>query len=366
MNHGFDNEGYFAYEPYVREMNIWLKYASEVEVVAPHSKIVKEPIHSQYLHSNLIFSKVSLLDFTSLARVLKSIFVLPRIIITVFLAMRRADHIHLRCPGNMGLIGCFLQVFFPRKIKTAKYAGNWDPKSKQPWSYRLQQRILKNLFLTRNMQVLVYGQWPNQTKNILPFFTASYTEKEAVLVPLRLLKKSSQFRIIFVGSLTKNKNPLLSLKVALRLREIGLLPELHFYGDGLELQVLENFVYENLMESYVSFHGNCDKETLKLAYQESHFLVFLSRSEGWPKVVAEAMFWGCVPITTAVSCLPEMLNGGVCGDLIAANAQEGVKAICSYLELNKDYQKTAQEAMHWSRKFTLDNFETEIKKQIYA
>ena len=70
----------------------------------------------------------------------------------------------------MGLIGAIVNILFPNKQKTAKYAGNWDPKSKQPWSYRLQKWILSNTFLTKNMQVLVYGEWPNQTKNIKPFF----------------------------------------------------------------------------------------------------------------------------------------------------------------------------------------------------
>ena len=42
--------------------------------------------------------------------------------------MQDADHIHLRCPGNIGLLGCFSSNFISKKIKTAKYAGNWDPK----------------------------------------------------------------------------------------------------------------------------------------------------------------------------------------------------------------------------------------------
>jgi len=75
--------------------------------------------------------------------------------------MVQADYIHLRCPGNMGL-EALVQMLFPNKPKTAKYAGNWNPKSKQPWSYRLQKWILSYTFLTQNMQVLVYGEWSNQ------------------------------------------------------------------------------------------------------------------------------------------------------------------------------------------------------------
>jgi hypothetical protein len=36
------------------------------------------------------------------------------------------------------LLGCVLQIFSNKK-KTAKYAGNWDPK-KQPWDYKLKKK----------------------------------------------------------------------------------------------------------------------------------------------------------------------------------------------------------------------------------
>ena len=172
-----DNQ-YYGYAPYIREMNIWLRYVDQVIIVAPIVNSELNPIYEKYNHSNIDFYKVVEFNVTSISNIIKTIFRLPKVFSAVYSAMNAADHIHLRCPGNMGLIGALVQIFFPRKKKTAKYAGNWDPKSKQPWSYRLQKWILSNTFLTRNMQVLVYGDWDNQTKNIKPFFTATYSEKE--------------------------------------------------------------------------------------------------------------------------------------------------------------------------------------------
>ena len=74
----------------------------------------------------------------------QSIFVIPIIVCKIFKVCFWADHIHLRCPGNIGLLGVLVQVFFPKKIKTVKYAGNWDPNSKQPKTYILQKKILSN------------------------------------------------------------------------------------------------------------------------------------------------------------------------------------------------------------------------------
>jgi hypothetical protein len=67
---------------------------------------------------------------------------------------------------------------FISKKKTAKYLGNWDPKAKQPFTYKLQRWILSNTFLTRKMQVLVYGEWEGSNKIIKPFFTATYSESQ--------------------------------------------------------------------------------------------------------------------------------------------------------------------------------------------
>src|SRR5574343_70255 len=131
--------------------------------------------NKQYYHSKIDFCQVKEFDITSVFNVFKAIFLLPKIAIQVYKAMSQADHIHLRCPGNMGLVGAMVQILFPKKSKTAKYAGNWDPNAKQPFTYKLQRWILSNTFLTKNMQVLVYGTWENQSKNIKTFFTVFHT-----------------------------------------------------------------------------------------------------------------------------------------------------------------------------------------------
>src|SRR6478672_7514518 len=176
--HSEKGNSFVAYSPYVNEMNIWSKYADKVIVVAPKEQFDINPIHAAYQHSNINFVAVNKFNTLSPSSILRSLFLIPVNCWRIFRAMRKADHIHLRCPGNMGLLGCFVQILFPTKLKTAKYAGNWDPQSKQPFSYKLQQWILSNTFLTKNMQVLVYGRWENQSKNIKPFFTATYSESE--------------------------------------------------------------------------------------------------------------------------------------------------------------------------------------------
>ncbi len=124
---------YYAYGPYVREMNIWLKYVGKVIIVAPTDIFIRpEPNDLPYEIQNIQFLKIPQFDITGIKPALRTFFYLSLIILRINRGIKKADHIHIRCPGNVGLIGCFVQIFYPRKRKTAKYAGNWNWNSKQP------------------------------------------------------------------------------------------------------------------------------------------------------------------------------------------------------------------------------------------
>lgn len=349
-----------AYAPYVNEMNIWLKYADTVTIVAPMKAMESNPIHQKYHHNNIRFIKVPAFSFTNPKEILKSFFILPFIFLKIIGAMVQANHIHLRCPGNMGLLGSLAQIFFPGKPKTAKYAGNWDPKSNQPLSYRFQKAILANTFLTRNMSVLVYGEWPNQSKNIKSFFTATYYESDKKEIHSRNLQEKITF--IFVGALSEGKQPLYAIQLVEELKKRNKNVEISLFGEGNQHSVLQQYIQQNNLENYVFLKGNFNREQMKEVYQKSHFLILPSKSEGWPKVVAEAMFWGCLPVATTVSCVPDMLDSGKRGLLLETDLSHDVNAI-EHLLLNQEkYDHMVSEAINWSAKFTLDRFEAEIKE----
>ncbi len=356
---------YYAYGPYVREMNLWFQHVGEVIVVAPMRKLGEVgKIDLPYQAKKITFMQVPEFSFTSWQRVLHTLVVLPIIIYKVFGAMWQGNHLHLRCPGNMGLIGCYVQMCFPWKRKTAKYAGNWDPHSKQPLSYRHQRWLLNQPLLCRNMSVLVYGKWSHNSAHVKSFFTASYLEKE--MLPVAVKPLALPIRLLFVGGLHPGKRPLLSAEVLKLLRKRRIEAVLDFYGEGSERAAIEAFIEKNQMKRYITLHGNTDADTLKKVYQNSHFLVFASISEGWPKVVAEAMFWGCLPITTVVSCVPEMVGYGSRGDILPPDPEATAAVIADYIEMPENYQRKALAAMAWSRQYTLERFENAIKTLLHA
>lgn len=359
-NHKQKGNLLFGYAPYVREMNLWLKYVGKVEVVAPKILSPISNIEIAYKHKDLFFNEIPFVSFTSLKNSCISLFKIPIILVTIFRACKRADHIHLRCPGNIGLLGCLVQIFFPKKVKTAKYAGNWDPKAKQPLSYRFQKKVLRNIFFTKNIKVLVYGNWKAQTKNIIPFFTATFHNSE-IETPLER-NYNNTLHFIFVGSLVKGKQPLLAVKAIEALYTAGNKVQLELYGDGVLKVELQAYILNNNLEGIIILKGNQEKEVLKKALKNAHFLLLPSQSEGWPKVVAEAMFFGTIPIVTKISCVPFMLDYGSRGILIEPTVDNILKAVYAHLK-NKDHLKVmSKSASNWSQKYTLDTFETKISK----
>ena len=138
--------------------------------------------------------------------------------------------------------------------------------------------------------------------------------------------------------------------------------ELMLFGEGAERITLENYINQNDLIDYISIEGNQYAETIKNAYKHSHFVLLPSESEGWPKAIAEGMFWGCVPIVTKVSCVPYMLDNGNRGILLNQNFETDVKQIKAVLQNELDFDRMSKEASSWSRKYTMDFFEAEIKK----
>lgn len=356
--HFFHGGTLSAYSPYVREMDLWFENVEDISVIAP-AKASADQIDKAYERTDIHFVALKALNFTNKRKSLVSLTRIPGILFKIIKLMNKADHLHIRCPGNIGLLACFLQIFFPGKPKTVKYAGNWDKASLQPWSYKLQKQILDNAFLTRNARILVYGKWPDQGRNVISFFTSSFSNSE-----IEEYKKTfnTPFKFLFVGALIPGKRPLLAVKIVQALRRKGHELSLDIYGDGELFNEIKDYITKNELENEVTLHGNQKSEIVIEAYRKAHFSLLPSKSEGWPKALAEAMFFGCVPIGTAVSCVPWMLDNGNRGIIIKPELNSATEKIASFLKAPSALKRKSELAQDWSQQYTLEKFYSEIKK----
>ena len=353
------SEGLFLYKPYETEMQLWTRYAADIVFCCPVWKEDRGLLKSKVSFEIQKTTELQEFDVKTFSAIFTSFGAIFYNAYKMFGVMQQAEHIHLRCPGNMGLIGCIVQVFFPKKKKTAKYAGNWDLSAKQPWSYRLQKWILNNTFLTKNMQVLVYGEWEGSSVNIKSFFTATYSELEKEAVTKRELNAVIHF--LFVGTLSEGKRPLYAIQLVEQLMQSGRKVSLQIFGEGLQRNLLEDYIDAHNLCKFIILEGNQTKEVVLDAYKKAHFLLLPSKSEGWPKVVAEAMFWGCIPMATRISCVPHMLNEGKRGIILKLNLAEDVEQIETLLSHPALFEHMGEEAEAWSRLYTTERFENEIK-----
>ena len=141
-----------------------------------------------------------------------------------------------------------------------------------------------------------------------------------------------QHFILQVGRLTVQKGQDITLRAFRNLLEV--FPNLHlvFAGEGPDRQRLEQLAKKLGVYEKIRFLGWV-KDPRPLM-KKALFLVHPSRYEGWPNVLAEALWCGCPVIATRCGGGPEeMLEDGRFGMLIAPdNEKELEKAMRLFLE----------------------------------
>ena len=58
----------------------------------------------------------------------------------------------------------------------------------------------------------------------------------------------------------------------------------------------------------ILFHGFVNRKRLFNIFSKSHFIVLPSQSEGFPKVIAEASNFGCIPIVSNVGSISQYIK----------------------------------------------------------
>ena len=236
----------------------------------------------------------------------------------------RADAIHVRCPANISLLALWLLERTPKpRYRWVKFAGNWQPADHEPWSYRLQRR-----WLTENRPrgvVTVNGRWPHQPAHVHTFDNPCLTDGE--IEQGRALAAARQFRspaeLLFVGELNEGKGVGRVLRVAQALQARGIPFRLRLLGDGPDRPRYEAWARDKGLRE-VSFLGWVPRAEIARYYAEAHFILLPSRSEGWPKVLSEAMAYGVVPVAAAVSSIPQILGETGAGVALPVDDVEGM------------------------------------------
>lgn len=125
-----------------------------------------------------------------------------------------------------------------------------------------------------------------------------------------------RYAAVFVGDLIPLKRVDVAIETFVRVRAAQ--PDAHFaiIGGGPQREFLEAQVRRAGATDFIEFTGRVDNVEVYL--QDSKCLVMNSETEGKPFAMLEAMSCGCVPITTSVGSIPEVVNDGDNGFLVDA------------------------------------------------
>ena len=229
--------------------------------------------------------------------------------------LARADAVFIRCPSNVGLVAVFLLTLLQRpRMRWIKYAGDWTAAGKNPLSYRLQRLCLR--YAPHRAEVTVNSS-ERTGAHIHNFLNPSYSQDEwrkaAELTQHKSISRPN--RLLFVGRLDKAKGVIRAAQCFLELRRRDCEVRLDIVGEGPEGPALDALIQDARVAHAVRRHGWLGSAELNRLYRQAHFMVLPTSSEGWPKVVSEAMAFRVVPVIGAVSCIPEffgMTGSGVC------------------------------------------------------
>ncbi len=229
--------------------------------------------------------------------------------------LAQADAVFVRCPSNVGFLAVLLLTFLKRpRLRWIKYAGDWTPSSRDRLSYRLQRACLLHLPHRALVTVNSTQRTGRHIHNILnPSYSRAEWQRAAELTRRKSL--SHPVRLLFVGRLDEAKGATRAAQCFLELREREHYAQLDIVGNGPEGPALDALIRNAGAEHKVRRHGWLNTADLNELYRRAHFLVLPTSSEGWPKVVSEAMAFRVVPIVGAGSCIPEFFQqtgGGVC------------------------------------------------------
>ncbi len=289
----------------------------------------------------------------------------PSYAISILKELHKADMVHVRCPANISLLAIMLLALVKKPIyRWAKYAGNWQPAGKEPWSYKLQRWWLQKA-LHKGI-VTVNGRWPDQPKHVYSFPNPSLSSDELRTGQLISRHKNLKqpVQLLFIGRLEKAKGASRVLEIAGLLDSCGVDFRLKMIGDGPDRQDCKNLINRLTLREKVELLGWLPKSELSDHYSRAHFLLLPSTaSEGWPKVLSEGMAYGVVPLAGAVSSIPQILAESKAGLAIHPHRlQDYVNAIQDFLAYPDKWKKASSQGVMYASHFSYQSYLEKVRE----
>ena len=355
---------YEAYEPVVREIENMEHIFTDITWIGYNYNNDSSRSNLRKINSNKV--NYIFLERTGGSRLSDKLNILLKIIpyfIIILKEIRKNDIIHTRAPSLPAFLAIIASIFFNKKKYWHKYAGNWIQKN-APFSYSIQRWLLD--MNIGNSKVTINGVWPSQNQNILSFENPCLTDAELESAKIIAKQKdySGKLNLCFVGRLEPAKGALIILELLQNLEDVDWIDTFYIIGDGPSKNIIEN--KKPNLHLKVCLTGWLLREQLNEIYTKCHLIILPSyASEGFPKVLAEAASYGCVPIVSNLSSISQYINNNISGVLIDDLTQSNIKSVLSNLSNKREkLMSMASSALKWVSLFTYSRYVFRIEKEI--
>jgi len=342
-----------AFEPVVREIDHiapgfksvdWLGYRRYSSPPANHKKPFSNNLTMIVVHAtggDTFKDKISILTH------------IPVYLSRILSLIEKNNIIYTRGPSVPALLVILVSFFYKNKIFLHKYAGGWDLEP-VPFSYSFQKWLLKR---QKRGHVLVSAALENDSNCIvsLPNPCLDKDEIRAGYSAMKLKIYSDGLRICFVSNYVFSKGIFDVLDISNILAEENKLTKCTIVGlcDENELRSRLNHRANKL----TAIIGVLSREDINQVYANSHFIILPSRSEGFPKVLAEAAAFGCIPVVSKLPGINKIIQNNVNGILLEDLHVEKIVDKLKAVWADQTYmKKLAKNAHEFSKQFSFDSF----------
>jgi glycosyltransferase involved in cell wall biosynthesis len=197
----------------------------------------------------------------------------------------------------------------------------------------------------------------NESDKIQVIYNATHLSHFA-----EIKKDKEKITLLYVGRNSPEKRIHLIGKIASRLKKMNFHFEMVLIGSNLEKGIdLDD-------RSSCTFLGALSQEEISKWYNKACAVLITSRREGFPMVFMEGMMFGCVPISTNVGGIPELIKNEETGILIENSLDEGdlvekfTIEIIKLFESHEKFQKISTNGFEYAlNNFKLERFNEEYR-----
>lgn len=353
------NGSLLAYEPYVREMDVWSELFEHVVICAPRGEGPPQGNLAAYGGTNVAWRPVDYsMGWTGRAR-LHRLTQLPAMAWTLDRLIRDTDIVLLRSPGHPALVARPL-VRAHRRTSITKWAGYFGAFEGE----RLPSRVERRLAARDRWPVLVYG--PSSHAHLVSFSPALMTREELDRAAQlgRGRTWSPPWRMLSVGRLLPVKGFDLALAGLARLRAER--PELDWrytlVGDGPAAADLRGMAEQSGISDRVTFTGALPFESVQEHYGAAHLVIMPGVKEGWPKPVAEAWAHGAVPVAAAAGIVPWIIAEGGVGATFDPEPQALAGALAGLITQPDRLARDAERGYAAVQQLSLEQFAANLER----